>query len=320
MPPRPIPYFSAKELSEKVSMKKAIELMANTYAQISSGAATVPVRTHIHMPAEEAQSLFMPAYLAQDRNFGVKIVGLNDRNPEKGLPFIHAVVLVMDAAEGKPLALVDGTYLTALRTGAGSGIATQLLARENAQVLAIFGAGAQARTQIEAVLEVREISKVLIFNRTPSKAEALIAEMQDRFPATFQIGHSDQLKEADIICTATSSSNPVFSHKDLSSSVHINAIGAYRADMAEIPASTVIESSVFVDQITSTWVEAGDLIQPLEAGSINKAHIKGEIGQIVLEQIPGRTSHDEITLFKSVGNAAQDIAVAGALVAESGNG
>lgn len=318
MPPSPIPYFSAKDLSEKISMKKAIELMADTYSQISSGSAEVPVRTHIHMPAEEGQSLFMPAYLRDSQKFGVKIVGMNDRNPEKGLPFIHAVVLVMDATEGKPLAMVDGTYLTALRTGAGSGIATQLLAREDAKVLAVFGAGAQARTQIEAVLEVRDIEKVWIYNRTESRAKALIEEVQERYTASFQLGDPSRLKEADIICTATTSALPVFSHQDLKPGVHINAIGAYRADMAEIPAETVIASSVFVDQITSTWVEAGDLIQVLDAGDIDKTHIKGEIGQIVLQQIVGRTSNREITLFKSVGNAAQDIAVAAALIANGG--
>lgn len=297
-------------------MKKAIELMADTYGQISSGDAEVPVRTHIHMPAEAGQSLFMPAYLRGNQKFGVKIVGMNEGNPAKGLPFIHAIVVVMDAKEGKPLALVDGTYLTALRTGAGSGIATQLLAREDATVLAVFGAGAQARTQIEAIMEVREIKKVLLFNRTKSKAEVLASEIQEKYDASFHIGHSDKLKEADIICTATSSSQPVFSHQDIKPGVHINAIGAYRADMAEVPEETVIASSVYVDQIASTWIEAGDLIQPLDAGSIDKDHVKGEIGQIVLQQIPGRTSLDEITLFKSVGNAAQDIAVAGALVEE----
>jgi len=314
MPPSPIPYFSAKDLSEKISMKKAIELIADAYGQISSGEAEVPVRTHIHMPAQAGQSLFMPAYLGGSQKFGVKIVGMNDRNPEKGLPFIHAIVVVMDAKEGKPLAMVDGTYLTALRTGAGSGIATQLLAREDAHVLAVFGAGAQARTQIEAVMEVRDIKKVLLFNRTKSKAEDLCSEMRDRYDATFLIADAAKLKEADIICTATSSSTPVFLHQNIKPGVHINAIGAYRANMAEIPEETVMASVVFVDQWASAWVEAGDLIQPLDVGSIDKDHIKGEIGQIVLQQIPGRTSEDEITLFKSVGNAAQDIAVAGALV------
>ena len=290
--------------------------MADTFRQISSGEAEVPVRAHIFMPEEKGQSLFMPAYLAGNRQFGVKVVGIHDENPQKGLPYIHAVVLVMDATDGKPLALVDGTYLTALRTGAGSGIATQLLAREDAKVLAVFGAGVQARTQIEAVLAVRQIEEILLFNRTEAKAKLLKTELEEKYKISCKLALGEDLKKADIICTATSSSNPLFNAEHLKPGTHINAIGAYRKDMAEIPPDAVVHSSVFVDHISATWEEAGDLIQPFEAGRIKKEHIKGEIGQIVSGQIAGRTSDEEITLFKSVGNAAQDVAVAGALLVE----
>ncbi|MEM8890536.1 MAG: ornithine cyclodeaminase [Bacteroidota bacterium] len=316
MPPSPIPYYSAEDLSEKISMQKAIELMADTFRQISSGKAEVPVRAHIFMPEEKGQSLFMPAYLAGSKQFGVKVVGIHDENPQKGLPYIHAVVLVMDAADGKPLALVDGTYLTALRTGAGSGIATKLLAREDARVLAVFGAGVQSRTQIEAVLAVRQIEEILLFNRTEAKAKLLKTELEEKYKISCKLAVGEELKKADIICTATSSTEPVYESKHLKAGTHINAIGAYRKDMAEIPPDTIIQSSVFVDQLSATWEEAGDLIQPFEAGLIPQNHIKGEIGQIVSGQIAGRTSKEEITLFKSVGNAAQDIAVAGALLLE----
>lgn len=311
-----IPYFSAEEIAAKVPMKKAISLMAETYRQISAAEAHVPIREHFFMPKESAQALFMPAYLAGDRTFGVKVVGIHDENPSRNLPYIHAVVLLMDASNGKPLLLADGSFITALRTGAGAGIATDLLARKDASVLAVFGAGVQARTQIEAVLAVREIEKVYIFNRTGEKALELKKETERRYGIGCLLGKEEDLSLADIICTATSSSLPLFDHKKLKSGVHINAIGAYRKDMAEIPAETVCASSVYVDQVEAAWKEAGDLIQPLEKHLIAKAHIKGEIGQIVLKQIVGRTSDSEITLFKSVGNAAQDLAIAGALIEE----
>ncbi|MEL6251586.1 MAG: ornithine cyclodeaminase [Bacteroidota bacterium] len=316
MPPSPIPYYSARDLAEKISMEKAIKLMAATFRQISSGEAQVPVRAHIFMPEEKGQSLFMPAYLAGNKQFGVKVVGIHDENPQKGLPYIHAIVLVMDAANGKPLALVDGTYLTALRTGAASGLATQLLAREDAKTLAVFGAGVQARTQIEAVLAVRQIKEILLFNRTAEKARLLKSEVEEKYRIPCKLAAEEEVEKADIICTATSSSTPVFNPSHLKTGPHINAIGAYRKDMVEIPAQTVCNSSVFVDQLSATWEEAGDIIQPFEAGLITQNHIKGEIGQIVSGQIAGRTSNEEITLFKSVGNAAQDIAVAGALLKE----
>jgi len=317
MPPSPIPYFSAQDLIERIPMKKAISLMGEAFRQVSSGEAKVPVRTHVHMPEADAQSLFMPAYLASTQQFGIKIVGMNDHNPDKGLPFIHALVIVLDALTGKPLGIVDGTYLTALRTGAASGIATQLLAREDAQVMAIFGAGKQAFLQIEAIRTVRDLKKVIIFNRSLDKAEQLQQRLTKVFDGQIELAKSEKsLLEADIICTATSCPTPVFSHQHLKRGVHINAIGAYRSDMAEIPPETVLASSVFVDQHSACWTEAGDLIQPLEAGLIEKNHIKGEIGELVMRRISGRISQGEITLFKSVGNAAQDLAIAGALVAD----
>ncbi|MEM6802016.1 MAG: hypothetical protein AAF696_11475 [Bacteroidota bacterium] len=311
-----IPYFSAEEIAAKVPMKKAISLMAETYRQISTKEAHVPIREHFFMPQESAQALFMPAYLAGDRTFGLKVVGIHDDNPAKDLPYIHAVVLLMDASTGRPLLLADGTFITSLRTGAGSGIATDLLARKDARILAVFGAGVQARTQIEAVLAVRNIEQIFIFNRSKEKALDLIKEIKEQYAIPASLGNEKELNSADIICTATSTSFPLFSHQNLKKGVHINAIGAYRKDMAEVPAETVIASRIFVDQLEASWKEAGDLVQPLEKNLIRKDHIMGEIGQIVLGQIVGRTSASEITLFKSVGNAAQDLAIAGALMRE----
>ena len=310
-----IPYFSADDVKKKVDMPTAIRLMADAFGQLAAGKADIPIRTHIHMPSEAAQSLFMPAYLENEKIFGLKVVGMNDHNPARGLPFIHAHIFVLDAVSGQPKALVDGTWVTALRTGAGAGLATDLLARKDATVLALFGAGVQARTQLQAVCAVRNIDKVWLFNRTAEHAWAFAEEMMSKYNLNIQLAtHPDCLSEADIVCTATTSSAPVFSHEHLKPGVHINAVGAYRADMAEIPPETVCAARVFVDQRAACWVEAGDLIQPKEKGLITEDHIAASLGEVVNQTAKGRTSPNEITLFKSVGNAVQDLVVANFLV------
>ena len=310
-----IPYFSAEDVRKKVDMSTAIRLMADAFGQLAAGKATIPVRTHIHMPSEAAQSLFMPAYLEDEKVFGLKIVGMNDHNPAKGLPFIHAQIFVLDAENGQPKAIVDGTWVTALRTGAGSGLATDLLARQDAKVLALFGAGVQARTQLEAVCAVRQIEKVWLFNRTAEHAWTFAEEMMGKYNLNIQIASEPEcLSEADIVCTATGSSTPIFSHKHLKAGAHINAIGAYLADMAEVPPETVCAAKVIVDQREACWVEAGDIIQPKEMGLITEDHIHASLGELVNKTAPGRTADDEVTLFKSVGNAVQDLVVANYVV------
>lgn len=303
--------FSRKDVERAVPMVCAIELMKSAFIQLSKGTAQVPVRSHLHLPEVEGQVLIMPAFLAENPSFGVKLVGIHERNPEKGLPFIHAMVWMMEAETGKPLALMDGTYLTALRTGAASGLATDLLARKNAKTLVIIGAGAQARFQFEAVCSVRDIQNAFIYNRTFDKAEGLANELTEAFDIPVLPLHNlDRLPEADVICTSTSSADPVFSADLISPGTHINAIGAYRADMAEIPPEIVQSARVVVDDKTACLKEAGDIIQAIEKGFIPSSHISGTLGEIVMEKLPRRKNPDEITLFKSVGNAAQDIAVA----------
>jgi ornithine cyclodeaminase/alanine dehydrogenase-like protein (mu-crystallin family) len=236
-------------------------------------------------------------------------------NPARGLPLIHAVVIVVDAETGRPVALMDGTYLTALRTGAASGAATELLARPGTRVAAIFGAGAQARTQLEAICTVRPIEKVWVYDPVPEAARAYIEEMKGRgqpVPADVAVADSpaQAVGEADVICTATTSTAPVFDDADLKPGVHINGIGSYTPEMQEIPAQTVARARVVVDSRSASLAEAGDLIIPMTEGLISHASIHGEIGEVAAGVISGRRSDDEVTFFKSVGVAVQDVAVA----------
>jgi len=307
--------LSGADVRRAVTMAEAIEAVKGAYVQLSAGQAVVPLRTPVPVQKEEGVTLFMPAYLPASDALGAKIVSVFGSNPARGLPLIHAVVIVLDAETGRPVALMDGTYLTALRTGAASGVATDLLARPDARVAAIFGAGAQARTQLEAVCTVRSIEQVWVYDAVPETAAAYVEEMKRRgppIPAAIAVASSpaEAVREADVICTATTSTAPVFDDADLKPGVHINGIGAYTPEMQEIPAETVARARVVVDSRSASLAEAGDLLIPLKKGLIRKADIHGEIGEVAAGQISGRQSGDEVTFFKSVGVAVQDVAVA----------
>lgn len=299
-------------LASLVPMSKAIDLMKPAFAQLSrtENSAQVPIRAHLKNQ-HHTESLYMPVSLEDCEAFGVKIVGMSQANEQRGLPFISAMVLVLDGHTGRVTGMIEGSYLTALRTGAASGLATDLLANPEANVLAVFGAGVQARTQVEAVAAVRPLKKVWVFNRTRSHAETFAQEMSASLGIEMQVAEDpNRLAEAQIICTATTASTPIFEKEQLAPGAHINAVGAYRKDMAEIHPEVVKVSELFVDQVAATLVEAGDVIQPIEAGLISHAHILAELGEVVLDTHPGRSDPEAITLFKSVGNAVQDLSVA----------
>ena len=293
-------------------MPEAVGLMRDAFVALSSEAVTVPVRLGVAMPEYGARALFMPVYSPGNEQLAQKVVAIHPNNPDQGLPFIHALVLLFDACEGRPLAVMDGEFITALRTGAGSGLATDLLARQDARVLAVFGAGAQARTQVRAVCAVRQVEKVLIYGRSQENADQFAEEINAEYEGV-DVDPSPvpaALRGADVICTATTSLTPVFSDEDVSLGCHINGVGSYRPDMTEIPAATVCRASVFVDQREAALEEAGDLIVPLHDGLLDESRIGAEIGEVALGTVPGRTSAQEVTFFKSVGNAVQDLVVA----------
>lgn len=320
--------LSGAEVRRAVTMAEAIQAVREAYVQLSAGQAEVPLRTPVPVEKRDAVTLFMPAYLAASDALGAKIVSVFPGNPARGLPLIHAVVLVIDAETGCPVALMDGTYLTALRTGAASGVATDLLARPDVAVAAILGAGVQARTQLEAVCTVRKVEQVWVYDVDRRAAEAYAAEMKAHgtpIPADIAVAESpaQAVRHADVICTATTSRTPVFADADLKPGVHINGIGSYTPEMQEVPVETVVRARVFVDSRLASLAEAGDLLIPLRQGLLSETNICGEIGQVAAGVLPGRTSAQEITFFKSVGVAVQDVAVASLILrraVESGLG
>jgi ornithine cyclodeaminase/alanine dehydrogenase-like protein (mu-crystallin family) len=309
--PSPLRYITTEEIKQILTMPDAIRAVKEAFVQLSTGQARVPVRTSLEIPEFRTTALVMPAYLPRTKRIGLKLISLCEDNPAKGLPLAQAVIIIMDAENGTPLMVMDASYLTAVRTGAASGAATDALALKDARVAAIFGAGVQGRTQLEAVAAVRPIHKALIYDTDPRAAAAYAREMGRKLSLDVEPAASPEvLRQADIICTATTSAVPVFSDKDLKPGVHINAIGSYKPHVREIPGETIQRAGVYVDQRQACLEEAGDLIIPLREGLIDKGHIRAEIGEVLAGLKPGRGSGDEVTVFKSVGNAAQDLAVA----------
>jgi ornithine cyclodeaminase len=313
--------LSKQDVQQAVPMREAIEIVKDAFAQLSAGKAVVPLRTQLPVERHEGVTLFMSAYLSESDDLGVKIVSVFPRNLEMGLPTIFALVVVVEASTGRPMAVMDWTYLTALRTGAASGAATDLLARQDARVAAIFGAGAQGRTQLLAVCEVRDIETAWVYDVNPQAAERYAQEMagQGRVPADLRIASSpaEAVREADVICTATTSQTPVFADGDLRPGVHINAVGSFTPEMQEVPEQTVGRARLVVGSREACLAETGDLIIPIQRGLITEDDIYAELGEIAAGIKPGRESDEEITLFKSVGNAVQDVSVARRVMGEA---
>lgn len=314
--------LSQRDAAQAITMAEAIDSVKTAFIQLSEGQAEVPLRANIPVSEQDGSVLIMPSYLRKSGALGTKIVTVFPRNTERHVPTIQALVIVIDPETGSPQAVMDGEYLTALRTGAASGLATDLLSRTESRVMAVFGAGVQSRTQLEAVCTVRSIQKVWVYDIEPKKAEHYVSEMKQRSEFTRMDFHAadspaEALREADIICAATTSSLPVFDDRDLKPGVHINGVGSYTPDMQEIPAPTVRRAKVIVDSRQAAIAEAGDLIVPMEEGQISKSHIHGEIGEVASGKIPGRTSEEELTFFKSVGVAVQDAAVASLIFGRS---
>lgn len=309
----PFHILTADDVRAALPMPAAIEAMRKAFGLLAAGEADVPLRTAIHIPKHDAVTLFMPAYLHVGNRLGAKIVSVFPNNPNLELPTLHAVVILINAATGQPEALLEGTALTAIRTGAASGLATDLLARANASTLAVIGSGVQARTQLEAVCCVRTIEQAWVYSPNRGHAEQFAADMagRDHMPASITIASSahDAASQADIICTATTSATPVIGPADVRPGAHINGIGSYTAAMREIDPDVVRRSRVVVDQRQAARAEAGEVIACIKEGSLQEGDLI-ELGEVVNGTQPGRTSAEQITFFKSVGLAAQDVTAA----------
>ncbi|HSR11407.1 MAG TPA: ornithine cyclodeaminase [Thermodesulfobacteriota bacterium] len=319
--------LGARDVDGAVSMAEAVDVVSGAFIQLSQKKAQAPVRTALKLDGE-GDALVMPAFLSGTAALGAKMVTVVPGNPAKSLPAVQALVMVFDGVNGSPLAVLEGTHLTRFRTGAASGAATRALSRPESEVLAVFGAGGQSFFQVKGVMAVRKVRTIRVFDLLPDRANALIARLKEEAWSSGadvrRAGSSAEAVEgADIVVTATTSPRPVFEGRLLREGAHVNAIGAYRPEMQEVDEETILRSKVFVDSVAACLEEAGDLIIPLKNGRIQQDHIKGEIGEVLAGIRPGRTDSREITYFKSVGNAVQDVSVARAILmraAEKGMG
>ena len=304
--------LSAADVRAALPMSKAIEAMRHAYSQLSAGKAIAPPRQHI--TSDKGVTLIMPAYLPENSEFGIKVVSVYDKNPDINLPRITATVLVLDPETGLPKAFMDGTSITAIRTGAGGGVAADLLARHNAKKVGLFGAGVQARAQLQAVMNVRDITCVNLISRTQSSAQQLaseIANWDDPPEVNLTSTPQEVVMDADIVICATTSASPLFDGNDLKAGTHITAVGTFVPEKREVDTTTIRRANrIVVDSREACSEEAGELIIP-------NTEADAEIGEIVNGNKPGRQADDEITFFKSVGVAVQDAVAAATVLKEA---
>jgi len=309
---QPFHVFSADDVRAALPMDEAVAAIREAFRELASGDVLVPLRTHIDLEKHNADLLVMTCFSPRLDQVGLKVITLHPGNVDRGLPFIQATVMVLDAERGTPLAVMSGAVLTAIRTGAASGIATDALARRDASRVAVIGTGVQAATQLEAMCTVRPIKSATVFDLDHERARRFARRMQAQLKVNVVAAPSVSvaITDAEIICTATTSGKPVFDDRDVSPGTHINAIGVYKPGRREIPGATVARARVVVDDIEAAWEEAGDLIMARDEGLIDGTHVHAALGAIVTGQTGGRQSDDEVTLFKSVGVGNQDLSAA----------
>lgn len=307
--------LAREDLKNLVPMPEAIELMKLAFREVSSGNAVVPLRTVIEVEPESSSTLVMPAYLPGLGALGFKVISIFTQNPKRGLPTGNAMVCMLDEETGVPRAILNGAFLTALRTGAVSGAATDLMARSDAKRLTVIGAGVQGVTQAAAVAAVRDLESITVVHRSDASWDRFRdattrdwPELMDRLVPTTDVQAA--VEGADIICAATTSPTPVFEDAWVRPGTHINGVGSFTPQTREVPGETVARARVVVDHRESAWSEGGDLIIPRDQGIFAEADVVGELGEVVAGLATPRTSEADVTFFKSVGNAVQDMVVA----------
>lgn len=302
--------LTGEAIRNLVSMEACIDLMGEMMRGISRGATTIPPRAVVPLGPDGNLYLDMPGATAKPPAFGSKLLGYFPGNTAR--PMIQGVIVLFDVATGAPTAIVDAVSVTALRTAAASGLATRLLAREDASTLAILGTGVQAEAHLRAMRAVRPVKRVFVWSRSPGKAEAFAA--RHRAGAGCDItavpGARSAVERADIVCTVTASPTPILEGRWLKPGTHLNLVGAFTPTTREADTEAIRRARVFVEIREFALREAGEIAIPIGEGAITANHVAGEIGEVVGGTVAGRTGPDEITAYKSLGNVAQDLATA----------
>lgn len=308
--------LSQTDIKQIFTMKEAILASKEALSMHTRGNSIVPLRTNINIPNYHGQSLFMPAYSEELNITGVKIVSFFPNNIKAGKPAVLGQMILIDGKDGEVCAMIDGTYLTQLRTGALQGAATDLLARKDAKCALLIGTGGQAATQLEALLNVRDLDEVRVYGIDYEQTQQFVFKMQEELTQfktkIIVVSNCNQaVKDADIITTITSSKAPVFDGSLVQPGTHINGIGSYTPEMQELPESIIkVADKIVFDTREGVLAEAGDIIIPLQKGIINKTDFTGDLGEVILDKVKGRETNSEITIFKAVGTAVLDLVTA----------
>jgi ornithine cyclodeaminase len=293
-------------------MPDLVQAMTDALAAYSAGRAAQPVRTVIEVGPERAYFGIMPAAVESPPAMGAKLVTVYQSNAARGLPSHLATIVLLDPATGALVAVMDGRYITEARTAAVSAVSVQLLATPDAGVLAILGSGVQARSHLDAIRHVRRLTDVRVSSPSAARCEAFAAERRETTGLAVRAvsGARDAVRGASLVVLATASRVPVISDEDVAPGTHIIGVGACRPDQREMPTALLARARVFVDSRAGALEEAGDLVIPIREGAFDRTHIVGELGELVLEQVPGRTSAKDVTIFKSLGMAVEDVTAA----------
>jgi len=299
------------DVAQVLQMNDCMDVVEKAFAELSNGTAVLPLRTPITPP--DGLSLYMPAYLKELGALACKVVTVYKNNPtQHNLPTVIGKVLVQDPTTGDVVCIMDGGYLTAVRTGAASGVATKYLARkDDGQTCGVYGAGVQAKMQLWAVAEARKLSKALVFDLQDEAAEGFAKDMSEKLGLeVVKAGSADDLLETDIICTATSSPTPLFDGSKVKEGAHINGIGSHTPNARELDTTIVKRSKFIADSYEACLKEAGDIMIPIADGELDEGHMFADLGEVITGKKPARENDKEITLFKSNGLAIQDVATA----------
>lgn len=297
-------------------MKEAIESAKEALKSYSNKNADIPLRTSLDILKNKGKILFMPGYVKESDSLGIKLISIYPENLNYNLPSITSTMLLINEKTGELCSIIDGTYLTQLRTGAVAGAATDILSKKDSKIFALIGCGEQAECQLEAILNIRNIKIVKVFDISKEKREIFVEKMKDLFSKKYSVeiesvnSSEEAVKNADIITLVTTSKIPVFDGKYIKNGAHINGMGSYTPEMQEIDGYILKKSKVYVDTKNGVFHESGDLIIPISKNLYSLNEVMGELGEVILSEINGRENVEEITLFKSVGSSVLDIVTA----------
>lgn len=304
--------LSEKEVRGLIDAEELIQALKEAHVQFSTGRAVMPVRLVTPLPEIKGRITSMPAFLSADRALGMKVVTYFPENPKRGLPIILATISLYSPESGRLIAVMDGGYITAIRTACISALATRTLANPQTPVMGLLGAGVQARAHVRVLAKVRRLAKIKVFDLMEGSAQRLKEDLEAEVGVKIEpvASAEEAVRDSDLLVTVTTAKEPILKTEWLKPGVHINAIGSHRPDLREIDGATLGRAKVVVDAREAIMAECGDILLAIKEGTFSASGIHAEIGEILAGKKPGRTSADEITLYKAVGIAIQDVATA----------